>query len=146
MISEAATEVGGRLVWGTPKSHRSRTLVLARSVFGLVDNRSSDLAGNDLVFTSPEGGPLHPGNFRSRVWRPAVTKLAERYPELAALRIHDLRHTAASLAISCDGNVLAVQRMLGHKDASVTLNRYSHLYNDDLITLAQAMEEKYLAA
>lgn len=41
---------------------------------------------------------------------------------------HDLRHTCASLAVSSGANVLAVSRMLGHKDASVTLRIYADLF------------------
>ena len=42
------------------------------------------------------------------------------------------RHTAASLAVSAGANVKAVQRMLGHKSASMTLDVYGHLFDDDL--------------
>lgn len=69
--------------------------------------------------------------------------LAEQYPELAGLRVHDLRHTAASLAISCGANVKVVQRMLGHKNASMTLDLYSHLYTEDLEDLAARLDERY---
>jgi integrase len=55
-----------------------------------------------------------------------------------ALRIHDLRHTAASLAVSTGANVKAVQRMLGHSTASQTLDRYSRLFTNDLEALATA--------
>ncbi len=56
------------------------------------------------------------------------------------LRIHDLRHTAASLAVSAGANVKAVQRMLGHAKASMTLDRYSHLFTDDLEAVAERLE------
>jgi integrase len=49
---------------------------------------------------------------------------------------HELRHTAASLAISAGANVKAVQRMLGHASAEVTLNVYSDLFDDDLDDVA----------
>ena len=45
---------------------------------------------------------------------------------------HDLRHTAASLTISAGANVKAVQRMLGHASASMTLDTYNDLFDDDL--------------
>ncbi|WP_396837128.1 tyrosine-type recombinase/integrase [Mycobacterium sp. ITM-2016-00317] len=44
---------------------------------------------------------------------------------------HDLRHTAASLAASAGAKVLALQRMLGHKPAKVTLDTYAHLFDTD---------------
>ena len=62
-----------------------------------------------LVFPAPEGGYLHLENFRKRVWLPAI-KPGRRRP----LRVHDLRHTCASLAIAAGADVKVLQRMLGH--------------------------------
>ena len=59
---------------------------------------------------------------------------------------HDLRHTAASLAISAGASVKAVQRMLGHSSAQITLDRYTHLFEDDLESLAESMDVRYGAA
>jgi len=58
---------------------------------------------------------------------------------LPAMTIHDLRHTAASLAISSDANVKAVQRMLGHASAAMTLDTYGDLFDDDLNAVADAL-------
>ena len=54
------------------------------------------------------GGPLRNTNFRSRVFEPAAASVG-----LAGVTPHDLRHTAASLAVAAGANVKAVQRMLG---------------------------------
>lgn len=54
----------------------------------------------------------------------------------AGLTPHELRHTAASLAISAGANVKAVQRMLGHAKASVTLDVYADLFEEDLDAVA----------
>lgn len=54
---------------------------------------------------------------------------------------HALRHTAASLAISAGANVKAVQRMLGHASAAMTLDVYADLFDDDLAEVAQRMDE-----
>jgi len=54
---------------------------------------------------------------------------------------HKLRHTAASLAISSGANVKAVQSMLGHASAAMTLDRYSHLFDDVLETVADRLDE-----
>lgn len=53
--------------------------------------------------------------------------------------IHDLRHTAASLAISAGANVKAVQAMLGHKSAVMTLDTYADLFDDDLDAVGVAL-------
>src|SRR5690606_29982023 len=61
------------------------------------------------------------------------------------LLVHDLRDTAASLAISSDASIKAVQRMLGHAAAAMTLDIYGGLYDDDLEDLADRLEERHAA-
>lgn len=56
------------------------------------------------------------------------------------VRLHDLRHTCASLAIRSGANIKVVQRLLGHKTATLTLDRYGHLYTDDLTAVATAFD------
>ena len=137
-VRESATLVNGKLVWGAPKSHRARTVVIPRF---LIEEMAPMLVGSGLVFTSPSGQPLRSPNFLRRVWQPAVTECA-----LRDLVPHDLRHTAGSLAISAGANVKAVQRMLGHSSAQITLDRYTHLFEDDLDELADSMDARYGAA
>lgn len=55
---------------------------------------------------------------------------------------HDLRHTAASLAISAGANVKVIQRMLGHKSAKVTLDTYAALFPDDLDNVVYALSRQ----
>jgi len=130
-VRESATMVNGELVWGPPKSHRARTVVIPRF---LADALAPLVERDELVFTSATGAPLRSSNFHRRVWGPAVTESG-----LGDLVPHDLRHTAASLAISAGASVKAVQRMLGHSSAQVTLDRYSHLFDDDLEKLTTWM-------
>ncbi|HEY9376953.1 MAG TPA: tyrosine-type recombinase/integrase, partial [Jiangellaceae bacterium] len=54
---------------------------------------------------------------------------------------HELRHTAASLAVSAGANAKAVQRMLGHAKASKTLDVYAELFDDDLEAVADRLDE-----
>jgi integrase len=56
---------------------------------------------------------------------------------------HDLRHTCASLAISAGVNVLALQRMLGHTRATVTLDTYADLFDTDLDAVAVTLHSRY---
>ncbi|WP_172192785.1 tyrosine-type recombinase/integrase [Actinomyces faecalis] len=60
--------------------------------------------------------------------------------------VHDLRHTAASLAISAGANVKAVQNMLGHASAAMTLDTYADLFPDDLDAVAGALDRLGAAA
>jgi integrase len=56
-------------------------------------------------------------------------KADESFPTITP---HDLQRTAASLAVSAGANVKAIQRMLGHARASMTLDVYADLFDDDL--------------
>jgi integrase len=137
-VRESATEVAGTLVWGSPKNHKSRVVIVPTF---LADRLGAHMAGvgpDDLVFQSPRGQPLRTGNFANRVWKPAVADC-----ELDGLRIHDLRHSAVSLMISSGAQVKAVQRALGHASAAITLDVYAGLFDDDLEALADAMTERY---
>jgi integrase len=58
---------------------------------------------------------------------------------------HALKHTAASLAVSAGANVKALQRMLGHKSAAMTLDTYADLFEDDLNAVAERLNERAIA-
>lgn len=70
-----------------------------------------------LVFRSPNGGPLRFGNFRQRVWYPAVKAAG-----LEGLTPHGLRHAAASLYISAGTPPKVVQCILGHASVTMTMD------------------------
>jgi integrase len=61
-------------------------------------------------------------------------------PKFPIITPHDLRHTCASLAISAGANVKVLQTLLGHKTATLTLDRYGHLFPDDLGRIADALD------
>ncbi len=96
---------------------------------------------DDLLFTSPTGEAIRLGNWRRRVWDPAVVAAG-----LVGLTPHDLRHTAASLTIASGASVKHVQRMLGHKDASMTLNVYASLFEDDLDDVSERLDAALAAS
>jgi len=62
------------------------------------------------------------------------------------MTIHDLRHTAASSAISSGANVKAVQRMLGHASSAMTLDVYADLFDDDRDTVSSLLNAARAAA
>jgi integrase len=92
-----------------------------------------------LVFPG-KAGYLTPGEYRW-TFDPAATKAG-----IPGLVPHELRHTCASLAIASGANILAVQRLLGHQTASMTLDRYGHLFSDDLAAVAQRLDTAARAA
>jgi integrase len=134
-VAESATEVGGTVVFGTPKSHQQRTVPIPASLVESLARRCQGKAADDLVLTSPEGAVLRSGNFRRRFFDPAAASLG-----LPDLTPHDLRHTAASLLVASGAHVKAVQRVLGHASAAMTLDVYSGLFDDDLDGLAARMD------
>jgi integrase len=137
-VSESATEVNGRLVVGTPKSHLTRSVGLPRFVAYLLTEHCAGIGTDDLVFTSPRGGYLRSANFRISVWKPALESAGIE----SSLRVHDLRATAASLMILAGASIKAVQRALGHSSAKVTLDTYAGLFEDDLEALADRLDER----
>lgn len=93
----------------------------------------------DLLFTSPCGRPLRAKNWKRRAFDKAADALIDNHPDLLRPTAHDLRHTAASLAISAGADVKAVQCMLGHASAAMTLDVYADLFDDDLDAVGDAL-------
>jgi len=62
-------------------------------------------------------------------------------PTFPRVTPHDLRHTAASLAIHAGANPKLVQRMLGHASAAMTLDTYADLFADDLETVSARLND-----
>jgi integrase len=104
----------------------------------LGDDLASVLAGkgsDDLVFPSQTGTPLRVQNFRRSQFDRAAAAAG-----LEGLVPHELRHTAASLAIASGASVKGVQSMLGHASAAMTLDRYGHLFGGELDAVADRMD------
>ena len=118
----------GRIILGTPKSHQCRTVpvppFLAHELAVTLDGRKSD----DLVFTMPGGSYMRLSNWRQATFLPARARatVSERF------RIHDLRHTAASLMIQAGYPPKRVQAILGHGSITTTLGLYGQLYPGDM--------------
>ena len=79
----------------------------------------------DLLFCTPPGTPIDPANLRHRVFADTLTRAG-----LRKIRIHDLRHTFASLLINQGENLKYVQSQLGHSSITTTVDRYGHLMPD----------------
>jgi len=76
----------------------------------------------------------------SQTFQRAVLTEAAKKLGLPGFHPHELRHTAASLAIASGTDVKMVQQMLGHKSAVMTLDQYGHLFGDRLDVVADAMD------
>ena len=145
-VERNAVTVGSRIEVGTPKSHKRRSVPVPAFLLPLLevqcDNRDLDAP----LFTSPRGGFIK----RPRLYGAADVAMenskhswftnALRSADLEYMTLHDLRHTAASLAVSAGANVKAVQKMLGHASAAMTLDVYADLFDDDLDAVGAALD------
>lgn len=90
---------------------------------------------NDLVFCTPVGTHLRDTNVRDYAFRTLLKKAG-----LPHTRIHDLRHTAATLLLEDGVSVLAVSKMLGHTTVSMTMDLYGHVTKsmEDTVTASMS--------
>jgi integrase len=124
------------LIEGETKNHTSRTVPIPAFVARLLATEIADKDAATLVFPSARSdGYLTLGQARYTFQKATAT-----VEGCEGVRLHDLRHTCASLAISAGANVKVVQRLLGHKTAVLTLDRYGHLFPDDLDAVADAFD------
>jgi integrase len=124
-VDEQLAEVGGQLSFGPPKTKAGTRIVSIPS--GLVDVLAEHFAGpavqsSGLAFPGPKGGALRRSGFR-RVWSKACDRA-----KLEGLVFHELRHTAAALAIAQGAHPLAIKERLGHSSITVTMDRYGGLF------------------
>lgn len=138
-VEENAVQVGPDVEVGTPKTHERRTVPLTGFLVDILTEHVKGRAPGDLLFTSPRdaGGYLKwSQSVKAGLW----WERACRDAGIERVTPHELRHTAASLAVSSGANVKAVQRMLGHASAVMTLDTYADLFDDDLDGVAERMD------
>jgi len=123
----------GSYVFTQPKSAKSkRTIALSSfAIVALREHREKQevirltigkpLLESDLVFSTPEGKPLRP-NTISRAWATLATRAGVK-----VIRLHDARHTHASLMLKSGVHPKIVQERLGHASIQITLDTYSHV-------------------
>ncbi len=131
-------EKGRRALLPVKTGASRRAITLPALVVEALEHHLTFYAGaghTGFVFTAPHGGSLDVNTFRNRYWLPAVHAAG-----LAPLRVHDLRHTAASLAIAAGADVKVVQSMLGHASAAMTLDRYGHLMPGQAESVAERLD------
>lgn len=143
-IAESLSEIRGGFHFGPTKTYQLRTVVLPAFLRDRLAEhlaRHVDADPDALVFTSPRGEPLRRKAFSASHW-----KLALEDAGIEHLRVHDLRHTCASLLIATGANPKVVQAHLGHSSIQVTFDRYGHLFPSDQEALADRMDEVYLGS
>lgn len=140
-VATNAVEVGREIVEGTPKTHKVRSVPIIPSLVPLLAKACEGKRPEDLVFAGRLGTYVLRSHNQHGWFARAI-----RDSDVPRLSPHDLRHTTASLAVQSGANVKAVQRMLGHKSAAMTLDVYTDLFDDDLDSLALRLDEHRSAA
>jgi integrase len=137
-IAEAMSDVNGQLVYGPTKTYERRWVRLPAFLTELLAEHlaSVPLDPDALVFIGSRGAPLRYHSFRRAVWDRAVE--AAGFP--VHVTPHCLRHTCASLLVAAGADPVAVQRHLGHKDVTTTLNIYAGLFPNRLEEIVVALD------
>ena len=133
-IANTITEVGSVDIMGPPKTAKSRRMVYLdrRTLATLREHRQRQRqqrltagpawdSAHDWVLTDALGGYIRPQSM-SYEWRLLMEQL-----DLPTIRLHDLRHTHATLALKAGVHPKVVSERLGHATVGITLDLYSHV-------------------
>jgi integrase len=147
-IRRSLTRNGGRVVFGEPKTKKSRrsirlTLQAVEALTAHLKRQLGDMEvlrdryqDQGLVFATNTGGPINPSNLRRRSFASLLEQAG-----LPHMRFHDLRHTCATLLLSRGVHPKFVQELLGHATIAITLDTYSHVILSMGDATAKAMED-----
>lgn len=141
-VVEQLVEVGGEVHMGPPKTQAGRrTVTMPAGVADMLGEHigSKPVQESGLVFPTIQGRPMRRGNFRL-VWRKACTTAGFDGGPLDGLVFHELRHTAAALAIAQNAHPLTIKERLGHSSILVTMDTYGHLFPAQDEALAQGLD------
>jgi len=112
----------------TTKNYRARrvdmSLQLTEKLWHLKKERFTEFGDNipEWIFINSRGNPIDEGNFRGRIFYKTL-----EIAEIRRIRIHDLRHTYASLLLQNGESMVYVMEQLGHSSIRVTVDTYGHL-------------------
>ncbi|MDR7415286.1 MAG: site-specific integrase [Armatimonadota bacterium] len=129
-VRRQVTWVKGRPVWTEPKTTAGRRVVdmprfVVEALRGHQERQRAEgwlLNDQLLVFTDEAGGPVRPENLRRRNFARVL-----RAAGLPRMRLHDLRHSYATLSLKAGVHPRVVQQQLGHSTVTTTMETYSHV-------------------
>ena len=131
-VRQALVSVAYELIMSTPKNHLARVIDLD---LGTVDQLRAhrerqldergewgdDYRDGDLVFCKENGEPIHPQTL-SQTFERLIDK-----SDLPRIRLHDLRHTHATIAMRAGVPPKVISERLGHESPAFTLKQYAHV-------------------
>lgn len=131
-INKTLAYVNGEYVLQPPKTQKSnRVIEVPQFLLDEIHGYTSRLYGLN---------PEHRIFNRSRVWLgEAITRTCMKI-NLKTIRVHDLRHSHASVLINLGANPLMIAERLGHEDVKVTMNTYSHLFKSHQKEIIEKLE------
>lgn len=139
-VRRNVTRIGSKWEETSPKSHEMRDVPMPRTVGEALLPVLACKRPTDWVFRDHLGRPPRNQSATSADWNRTWFVSACRRAGVEPLPPHDLRHTAASIAVHAGANVKALQRMLGHKSAAMTLDTYADLFDSDLDDVARVID------
>ena len=131
-VRQAVVAVEYEVIESTPKSHNARVIDLDGETVGLLRAHKrqqraerlewgADYGDRDLVATRANGSPIHRHSFSQ-----TFTQLVSR-AGIRPIRLHDLRHTHATLALKAGVPVKVVSERLDHESPAFTLKQYARV-------------------
>jgi integrase len=136
-VRRSITQLSGRLLEGPPKSRAGRRSIrIPERLIPILQRRIDGRTAGRPAITSPKGSRLGIENWKRAVgWRTRIAELGR-----PTMRVHDLRHTYASLARSAGADMKLLQVTMGHASIMVTAHTYADLYDSDLDRVADALD------
>ncbi len=118
----------GELFVDALKSYKARSVPTTPVATTIAQRRAHGRDPHEWLFATVAGSALREGNWKRSVgWTTAKRAIGR-----PTLRVHDLRHTAASLWIAAGADPKVLQRILGHASATLTMDLYGHLMDHNL--------------
>lgn len=133
-VERSANRLNGIWVVGPTKNGEPREAPLTATAVEILERRIQGKKRDELVFTNRAGHQIDRTGYR-RVFVDAAEASG-----IGRLTPHDMRHTAASWAISAGASPKLVQLMLGHRSAAITLDIYAGLFDRDIDSVVLAMD------
>ena len=136
-VRRSMTQVGGKLVEGNPKSAAGyRSVPIPERLMPALKARLDARPPGAPAIASPRGSRLSLENWKRTVsWRKSATAISRD-----KLRVHDLRHTYASLSRRAGADLRLLQKAMGHASITVTAHTYADLFDDELDDIATALD------
>jgi integrase len=131
-VRQALVSVAYELITSTPKNHLARVIDLDPGTVDQIrlhrqrqlteqEEWGDDYGDGDLIFCKENGEPIHPQTLSQAFERLVAMS------ELPRIRLHDLRHTHATIAMRAGVPPKVISERLGHESPAFTLKQYAHV-------------------